>query len=98
MNLIEAWNKAKEGQWVRRSVGILTIRKRGAFHNLLHSWEYCEADLLADDWEIARKERTKTFKTVLKPTSTGRSLWFTSLDGEAFPIDQPVEVTLKWEE
>ena len=62
MNLIEAWKKAKEGQWVRRSVGVLTIRKRGAFHTLLHAWEYCEADLLAEDWEITKEKKTLVFE------------------------------------
>lgn len=110
MNLIEAWNTAKEGQVIRSNRIRNIIKKEGdyMFIKSFPSWATClnDEDMLGDDWEI-EKEKEKEKKAIVIENIT----WYkNNLFGALIPCSQakfdweglldkpPMKMTLEWEE
>ena len=104
MNLIEAWNEAKEGQKVARPSNSAFIKKE--CNKLQHFiTDYIvDSDLLANDWEIIKIE--KKIKVMPKRISWGgdinRGYVIHLQDLVKFPDEllkaQNTPLTITWEE
>jgi len=101
MNLIECWNKAKDGQKIER-VGT-SLKKTSmdnysltrAVYNLMSDYE-----LLADDWKIVKVKKKATVYGMLSKHAGCDHL---ALSNYTYADDLPLnktntKITLEWEE
>ena len=108
MNLIEAWNKAKEGQllwrdsWLNPHDAYETWQKRGEFNEWIKLHFYSSDSLLADDWEIVKEKKEATWSDVMwhrdksgliYPTGICSGISFEQLEKKP-----KMKMTLEWEE